>query len=91
MEVEAMGAVGVPFFAMGIAVGVSLALPGFKSDMTKGMLGALPQVCALVVSQAGTHAGTCQKPAADRHSATCKSDLRVSCTVHARSPWPILP
>lgn len=43
MEVEAMGAVGVPFFAMSIAVGVSLALPGFKSDMTKGMLGALPQ------------------------------------------------
>lgn len=43
-----MSAVGVPFFCMSIAVGLSLALPGFKSDMTKGILGALPQVCTLL-------------------------------------------
>ena len=44
MEVEAMASVGVPFFGINLAVGLSLALPGFKSDITKGLLGALPQV-----------------------------------------------
>ena len=44
VEVEAMGNVGVPFFGINLAVGLSLALPGFKSDITKGLLGALPQV-----------------------------------------------
>ncbi len=44
LEVEAMGNVGVPFFGINLAVGLSLALPGFTTDMTKGLLGALPQV-----------------------------------------------
>lgn len=44
MEVEAMANVGVPFFGINLAVGLSLALPGFKTDITIGILGALPQV-----------------------------------------------
>ena len=43
-EVEAMNAGGVPFYAINLAVGISLALPGFQTDMAKGLLHALPQV-----------------------------------------------
>ncbi|EIE22654.1 hypothetical protein COCSUDRAFT_47639 [Coccomyxa subellipsoidea C-169] len=49
MEVEAMASVGVPFFGINLAVGLSLALPGFKSDITKGLLGALPQGASSLV------------------------------------------
>ncbi|CAL8470646.1 g10188 [Coccomyxa elongata] len=49
LEVEAMGNVGVPFFGINLAVGLSLALPGFTTDMTKGLLGALPQGASSVV------------------------------------------
>ena len=34
---------GVPFFAINLAVGISLAIPGFQTDMAKGLLHALPQ------------------------------------------------
>ena len=42
-EVEAMIGGGVPFFAINLAVGISLAIPGFQSDIAKGLLHALPQ------------------------------------------------
>ena len=44
-EVEAMDAGGVPFYAINLAVGISLAIPGFQTDMAKRLLHALPQVC----------------------------------------------
>ena len=40
---EAMIGGGVPFFAINLAVGISLAIPGFQSDIAKGLLHALPQ------------------------------------------------
>ena len=43
-ELEAMNAGGVPFYAINLAVGISLAIPGFQTDMAKGLLHALPQV-----------------------------------------------
>ncbi len=43
-EVEAMDAGGVPFYAINLAVGISLAIPGFQTDIAKGLLHALPQV-----------------------------------------------
>ncbi len=43
-EVEAMNAGGVPFYAINLAVGISLAIPGFQTDIAKGLLHALPQV-----------------------------------------------
>ncbi len=43
-EVEAMDAGGVPFYAINLAVGISLAIPGFQTDMAKRLLHALPQV-----------------------------------------------
>ena len=42
-EVEAMLGGGVPFFAINLAVGISLAIPGFQTDIAKGLLHALPQ------------------------------------------------
>ena len=43
-EVEAMDAGGIPFYAINLAVGISLAIPGFQTDIAKGLLHALPQV-----------------------------------------------
>lgn len=43
-EVEAMNAGGVPFYAVNIAVGITLAIPGFQKDLQTGLLHALPQV-----------------------------------------------
>lgn len=40
-----MNAGGVPFYAINLAVGISLAIPGFQTDIAKGLLHALPQVC----------------------------------------------
>lgn len=44
VEVEALANVGVPFFGVNLAVGLSVALPGFRDDITRGLLCALPQV-----------------------------------------------
>jgi hypothetical protein len=46
VEVDAMANVGVPFFGVNLAVGLSVALPGLRDDITRGLLGALPQVPA---------------------------------------------
>ncbi|CAL5220305.1 g2293 [Coccomyxa viridis] len=48
-EVEAMDAGGVPFYAINLAVGISLAIPGFQTDMAKRLLYALPQGASSIV------------------------------------------
>ena len=48
VEVDALANVGVPFFALNLAVGLSVALPGFREDITRGLLGAVPQVGSLI-------------------------------------------
>ena len=41
-EVTRLGDVGVPFFGINLSVGLSLALPGFQTDMAKGLLNSMP-------------------------------------------------
>ncbi len=41
-ELTRLGDVGVPFFGINLSVGLSLALPGFQTDMAKGLLNNMP-------------------------------------------------
>ncbi len=41
-EVTRLGDAGVPFFGINLSVGLSLALPGFQTDMAKGLLNSMP-------------------------------------------------
>jgi indole-3-glycerol phosphate synthase len=41
-EVEGLGRAGVVFFGVNLSVGLSIALPGFATDMAHGLLGELP-------------------------------------------------
>lgn len=41
-EVSRLGDAGVPFFGINLSVGLSLALPGFQTDMAKGLLSNMP-------------------------------------------------
>ena len=41
-ELSRLGDVGVPFFGINLSVGLSLALPGFQTDMAKGLLNNMP-------------------------------------------------
>lgn len=46
LEVDALGNVGVPFFGVSLAVGLSIPLPGIRTEIMNGLLAALPQACA---------------------------------------------
>ena len=37
-----LGDAGVPFFGINLSVGLSLALPGFQTEMAKGLLNSMP-------------------------------------------------
>ena len=37
-----MGKLGVPFYGINLSVGLSVAIPGFASDMAHGLLGEMP-------------------------------------------------
>lgn len=41
-EAEMMGELGVPCIAVNVSVGLSLAIPGFSSDIARGILKDLP-------------------------------------------------
>jgi indole-3-glycerol phosphate synthase len=41
-EVEGLGRAGVVFFGINLSVGLSVAVPGFATDMAHGLLGELP-------------------------------------------------
>lgn len=41
-ELTRLGDAGVPFFGINLSVGLSLALPGFQTDMAKGLLNNMP-------------------------------------------------
>lgn len=41
-EVEGLAKSGVVFFAVNVSVGISISLPGFSSDLAKGICGNLP-------------------------------------------------
>ncbi|MEW5300700.1 MAG: hypothetical protein WDW36_003611 [Sanguina aurantia] len=48
-EVEMLDRAGVAFFAINISVGISVAIPGFASDLAHGLLGQLPFGCISIV------------------------------------------
>lgn len=48
-EVVEMGDLGVRHFGINLSVGLSLALPGFQSDMAKGLLNNMPFGATTVV------------------------------------------
>lgn len=41
-EVEGLGKAGVVFYGINLSVGLSVAIPGFASDMAHGLLGEMP-------------------------------------------------
>lgn len=41
-ELEGLGRMGVVFYGVNIGVGISIALPGFASDLAHGLLGDMP-------------------------------------------------
>lgn len=41
-ELTRLGDASVPFFGINLSVGLSLALPGFQSDMATGLLNNMP-------------------------------------------------
>jgi indole-3-glycerol phosphate synthase len=41
-EVDGLGRSGVVFYGINLSVGLSVAIPGFASDMAHGLLGELP-------------------------------------------------
>ena len=41
-EVDFLGSKGVVFYAINMAVGISIAIPGFANDLAHGVLGQLP-------------------------------------------------
>ena len=82
VEVDALANVGVPFFGVNLAVGLSVALPGFREDITRGLLGALPQVWACSLSILG-HFGACSQH--DDHKVEPASVVGVAC--RARPRW----
>lgn len=46
---EGLGRTGVVFFGINLSVGLSVAVPGFASDMAHGLLGELPFGCISIV------------------------------------------
>lgn len=41
-EMEGLGKAGVVFYGINLSVGLSVAIPGFASDMAHGLLGEMP-------------------------------------------------
>lgn len=41
-EVEGLSRAGVVFYGINLSVGLSVAIPGFASDMAHGLLGEMP-------------------------------------------------
>ena len=41
-ELDGLGKLGVVFFGINLGVGISVALPGFASDLAHGLLGEMP-------------------------------------------------
>lgn len=65
-EVNRLGDVGVPFFGINLSVGLSLALPGFQTDMAKGLLNNMPQgVITLVGAKSPSDAVQARHAGAD--------------------------
>lgn len=65
-EVTRLGDVGVPFFGINLSVGLSLALPGFQTDMAKGLLNNMPQgVITLVGAKSPSDAVQARNAGAD--------------------------
>ena len=65
-EVNHLGDAGVPFFGINLSVGLSLALPGFQTDMAKGLLNNMPQgVITLVGAKSPSDAVQARNAGAD--------------------------
>lgn len=65
-EVTRLGDIGVPFFGINLSVGLSLALPGFQTDMAKGLLNNMPQgVITLVGAKSPSDAVQARAAGAD--------------------------
>ena len=65
-EVNRLGDIGVPFFGINLSVGLSLALPGFQTDMAKGLLNNMPQgVITLVGAKSSADAVQARSAGAD--------------------------
>jgi hypothetical protein len=57
LEVDALANVGVPFFGINIAVGLSIPLSGVRTDIMNGLLAALPQVLELLCAPSAAASG----------------------------------
>lgn len=75
-EVTRLGDIGVPFFGINLSVGLSLALPGFQTDMAKGLLNNMPPGVITLVG-AKTPSDAVQARAAGADAVLLKKEMLV--------------
>ena len=73
-ELSRLGDAGVPFFGINLSVGLSLALPGFQTDMAKGLLNNMP-FGAITLVGAKSHADAVQARQAGADAVLLKREM----------------